>query len=64
MVKVRRGQPLGDSDITELQEILMKAGIGDEESFATATERAGRFGLGRFAKLQARRCERLTVSSD
>ena len=45
VAKVRSGQPLGDGDIAELQEILVAAGIGNEESFATASERAGSFGL-------------------
>ena len=45
VVKVRSGQPLNDEDVVELQEILVTAGIGDEEAFATAGERSGSFGL-------------------
>lgn len=45
VAKVRSGEPLTDSDIAELQRILVAAGIGDDESFAQAAERAGSFGL-------------------
>ena len=45
VAKVRNGQPLDDSDIAELQQILASAGIGDEEAYTTATERSGSFGL-------------------
>ena len=45
VAKVRSGEPLGDSDIAELQDILALAGIGNEESFAAAVKHAGTFGL-------------------
>lgn len=45
VVKVRSGQTVTSEDIAELQRILVAAGIGDEESFAMASERAGSFGL-------------------
>jgi type I restriction enzyme R subunit len=43
--KVRSGDPLNKADITELQRILVAAGIGDEDTFAEASEKAGSFGL-------------------
>jgi len=45
VVKVRSGQPLDDTDVTELQQILASAGIGDKDTFATATDHSGSFGL-------------------
>jgi len=45
VAKVRSGQPLLPEDIGELQRILVAAGIGDEDSFAIASQRAGSFGL-------------------
>ncbi len=45
VVKVRSGEPLSGDDIVELQDLLVYAGIGSEESFETAIEHAGSFGL-------------------
>jgi type I restriction enzyme, R subunit len=45
VVKVRSGEQITPSDITELQRILESAGIGDDESFAVASEQSGGFGL-------------------
>jgi type I restriction enzyme R subunit len=45
VAKLRSGKPLGDGDIADLQGVLVRAGIADEESFATASEHAGSFGL-------------------
>ena len=45
VVKVRSGEPLTGADIAELQRILVAAGIGDDETFEAASERAGNFGL-------------------
>ncbi|MDP6717685.1 MAG: helicase-related protein, partial [Pirellulaceae bacterium] len=45
VAKVHSGQPLLPEDIGELQRILVAAGIGDDDSFAAASERAGSFGL-------------------
>jgi type I restriction enzyme R subunit len=45
VAKVRSGEPLTDTDITALQDILALAGIGNEETFAAAVEHAGSFGL-------------------
>ena len=38
-------KPLTADDIAELQRILVAAGIGDDESFADASQQAGSFGL-------------------
>ena len=48
VAKVRSGDPLSPADVAELQRILVAAGIGDDETFAEASERAGNFG--RFAR--------------
>jgi len=45
VAKVRSGEPLLPEDIEELQRILVAAGIGDDGSFAIASQRAGNFGL-------------------
>ena len=45
VAKVRSGEPLTADDIAELQRILVAAGIGNDESFAEASEKAGSFGL-------------------
>lgn len=45
VAKVRSGAPLTASDIAELQRILVAAGIGDDDTFAQASEAAGSFGL-------------------
>lgn len=45
VAKVRSGEPLAPVDIAELQRILVAAGIGDEGTFAEASEKAGSFGL-------------------
>jgi type I restriction enzyme, R subunit len=45
VAKVRSGESLTADDIAELQRILVAAGIGDDASFAAASERAGSFGL-------------------
>lgn len=37
--------PITRADIAALQRILVAAGIGDDETFAAASERAGSFGL-------------------
>jgi len=44
IAKVRSGQPLTRDDLAELQRILIAAGVGDEASFALASERAGNLG--------------------
>ena len=38
-------QPLTGNDLTDLQGILLAAGIGSDETFAIASEQAGSFGL-------------------
>ena len=45
VAKVRSGEPLNASDIAHLQRIHVAAGIGDEDSFAEASAKAGSFGL-------------------
>ena len=45
VAKVRSGEQITPDDIAELQRILVSAGIGDDESFAAASEHAGSFGL-------------------
>jgi type I restriction enzyme R subunit len=45
IAKIRSGAPVTADDITELQRILVAAGIGDEETFAEASLRAGSFGM-------------------
>ncbi len=45
VARVRSGEPLGARDIEELQRVLVAAGIGDDGTFAQASERAGNFGL-------------------
>ena len=45
VAKVRSGDPLTADDIAELQRILVAAGVGDDATFAEASERAGSFGL-------------------
>lgn len=45
IAKVRSGEPLTADDIIELQRILVAAGIGDDSTFAEASEKAGGFGL-------------------
>ena len=45
VAKVRSGQPLTADDLDELQRILVAAGIGDQGTFAEASELAGSFGL-------------------
>ncbi|MBK9436354.1 MAG: hypothetical protein IPN52_15185, partial [Micrococcales bacterium] len=44
VAKVRSGQPLSGADIAELQRILVAAGIGGDETFEEASEKAGSFG--------------------
>jgi type I restriction enzyme R subunit len=44
VAKVRSGQPLSDADIAELQRILVAEGIGGDETFEEASEKAGSFG--------------------
>jgi type I restriction enzyme R subunit len=39
VAKVRSGEPLTQADLDELQRILVAAGIGNDESFAMASER-------------------------
>ena len=45
MAKVRSGEPITAADMGELQRVLVAAGIGDTDTFAQASERAGSFGL-------------------
>ena len=45
VAKVRSGEPLTADDVAELQRILVAAGIGDDGTFAEASEQAGSFGL-------------------
>ena len=45
VTKVRSGEPLTAADMDELQRVLVAAGIGDTDTFAQASERAGSFGL-------------------
>ena len=45
VAKVRSGAPITTADIDELQRVLVAAGIGDTDTFAQASERAGSFGL-------------------
>lgn len=45
VAKVRSGEAITVDDVGELQRILVAAGIGDDVSFALASERAGSFGL-------------------
>ena len=45
IAKVRSGELLTGDDIAELQRILVAAGIGDDDTFAEASEKAGSFGL-------------------
>ncbi|MDE0216099.1 MAG: restriction endonuclease subunit R, partial [bacterium] len=45
VAKVRSGQPITPADIHELQRVLVAAGIGDTDTFAQASQRAGSFGL-------------------
>ena len=45
VAKVRSGEPLTAADMDELQRVLVAAGIGDTDTFAQASERAGSFGL-------------------
>lgn len=45
VAKVRSGQSITQADITDLEPILVAAGIGDDNTFAAASERAGSFGL-------------------
>ena len=42
---MRSGEPLTADDIVDLQRILVAAGIGDDETFAEASDKAGSFGL-------------------
>jgi type I restriction enzyme R subunit len=44
IAKLRHGKPLTATDIAELQQMLMTAGIGDQEHFDKATELAHGFG--------------------
>lgn len=45
VAKVRSGEPITETDIADLQRILVAAGVGDDETFEVASERAGNFGL-------------------
>ncbi len=45
VAKVRSGEPITAADMAELQRVLVAAGIGDTDTFAQASERAGSFGL-------------------
>ena len=45
VAKVRSGEPLTLVDMGALQRVLVAAGIGDDDTFAEASKRAGSFGL-------------------
>lgn len=45
VAKVRSGTPLTGADIDELQRILVAAGLGNDDTFAEASAKAGSFGL-------------------
>ena len=45
VTKIRHGQPITSADMDELQRVLVAAGIGDTDTFAQASERAGSFAL-------------------
>ena len=45
VAKVRSGEPLTQADMDDLQRVLIAAGIGDDATFAEASQRAGSFGL-------------------
>jgi type I restriction enzyme R subunit len=45
VAKVRSGDPLTAADIADLQRILVAAGIGNDDTFAEASAKAGSFGL-------------------
>ncbi|WP_419923710.1 DEAD/DEAH box helicase family protein [Candidatus Poriferisocius sp.] len=45
VAKVRSGEPITAADMDELQRVLVAAGIGDTDTFAQASQRAGSFGL-------------------
>ena len=45
VAKVRNGDPITAADMQDLQRVLVAAGIGDKDTFAEATMRAGSFGL-------------------
>ena len=45
VAKVRSGEPITATDMDDLQRVLVAAGIGDTDTFAQASERAGSFGL-------------------
>ncbi|WP_423919002.1 DEAD/DEAH box helicase family protein [Candidatus Poriferisodalis sp.] len=45
VAKVRSGEPLTPADMDDLQRVLVAAGIGDTDTFAEASQRAGSFGL-------------------
>lgn len=44
VAKVRAGAMIDEGDIEDLQRLLVAAGVGDDASFAEASERAGSFG--------------------
>jgi type I restriction enzyme R subunit len=48
VAKVRSGEPLNPNDIADLQRILVAAGVGSDETFTEASEKAGN--LGRFVR--------------
>ena len=45
VAKVHSGAPINAADMDELQRVLVAAGIGDTDTFAQASERAGSFAL-------------------
>lgn len=45
VARVRSGEPITAADMAELQRVLVASGIGDDATFAQASERAGSFGL-------------------
>ena len=45
VAKIRSGEPISADDMDEVQRVLVSAGIGDTDTFAQASQRAGSFGL-------------------
>lgn len=45
VARVRNGEKITAADMAELQRVLVASGIGDDATFAQASERAGSFGL-------------------
>ena len=45
VARIRSGEPITAADTRELQRVLVAAGVGDIDTFARASQRAGSFGL-------------------